>query len=111
MEGWHKNYYLSMGLSEEDWRQVQAADNEGMTNMATVTKFEDKVKEALSAVMKHAVTGHPERLYGTAVSVGYGETHHTFCNDADHALHILAEAGIKPVNASTVDKLFDLDNA
>lgn len=78
----------------------------GLLDMAEVERFEDKVKEALRAVMKHAVAGHgdydPRREIGSMPAY-----HHTFCNDAAHALHILAEAGIRPVNDAVAARVLD----
>lgn len=56
-------------------------------------KFEDKVKEALQAVMKHAVTGHQDSGYNT------------FCSDAEHALDILHDFDLQPVNRYTLEKV------
>lgn len=68
-----------------------------------VTKFEDTVREALQDVMRHAVSGHSSTPEDAIGSVEW----HKFCNDASHALHILAEAGIRPVNEVVATQLLD----
>lgn len=61
-------------------------------DMADVQRFEEKVLQALRDVMKHAVAGH-ERGYNS------------FCNDPSHALHILTDSSIRPVNAHVVERV------
>ena len=72
--------------------------------MAQVERFEDKVKEALADVMKHAVAGH-DSTEGSVPGAQGG--YHRFCTNADHALHILAEAGIRPVNDAVAARYLD----
>lgn len=63
--------------------------------------FEDKVKDALHEVMRHAIAGHDDSAYT-----------HSFCVSADHALHILAESGVRPVNDAVATRvLSNLDKA
>jgi non-ribosomal peptide synthetase component E (peptide arylation enzyme) len=65
--------------------------------MAEVQRFEEKVQEALRAVMKHAVAGHDKN----------GTSYTAFCNDGEHALAILRDAGITPMNTAIVERYLD----
>jgi hypothetical protein len=81
---------------------IDNADNEGMMK---VDKFEDKVKQALGAVMKHAVEGHAFKSRAVGISSVSG--YHNYCNNPDHALHILAEAGLRPVNDAQITRMLN----
>lgn len=69
--------------------------------MAEVESFKVKVEAALRVVMKHAVTGHDE---GEDTTDGLW---HTYCNEPDHALRILADAGLSVVNEYTLRRVLD----
>jgi hypothetical protein len=73
--------------------------------MAEVERFEEKVRQALRDVMRHAVSGHAVDELGRLNQ--HNSAFNTFCNNPDHALHILAEAGLRPVNAAIADRLLD----
>ena len=75
---------------------VHAELEQRKLDMANVTRFEEVVKAALQEVMKHAVAGH-------ANTQGFN----TFCNDPQHALDILRDAGITPMNTHIVENLLD----
>lgn len=68
--------------------------------MNEVQRFEEKVRQALKDVMAHAVGGHET---GSGPEAGF----QTFCNDPAHALHILSDAGIRPVNEAVAHFAFD----
>lgn len=63
--------------------------------MSEAKTFKDKVDIALRDVMRHAVAGDEK------------DASHTFCNSADHALHILAEHGLTLMNAHVAAHILD----
>ena len=84
------------------WSEIKRSKG---VDMAEVLRFEDKVRDAMRAVMKHAVAGHGEdTLAGLNAHNG---KFNTFCNDPQHALDIFHEAGITPMNTAIVERYLD----